>query len=407
MYNLDEIRELSIEKVACELGIKVLHHKCKCFIHDDRIPSLSFNLARNTWHCFGCGEHGDGISLVMRHKGIDFKAAIAWLADRFNLQPIEEGKTNAKSQTPTANSQQPTAKIQHLPLEWILRFRSNQSGFTKALTETFHFSPEQAKAAADRYYLGATRDGRVIFWQLDDQNLLREGKVMAYEANCHRSKQRMPTTISHELKRRGLLAPDFKATPCLFGLHLLWNQPKANVSQARAETKFNLGYAERQNRQRPTGVNNDSSKFKDQSSKNQDSLHFEPSTLNLERPNRGHPIVAIVESEKTAIICSILFPEVLWMATGGKSKLTTQLLKPIAQYHVRGILFPDTDPTGDTYREWSEKAAAISQELDIDLFTSDLLERSATPEQKTQKIDIADLLLDKGPTSKVIPADTT
>lgn len=406
MYDLKEIREIPIEKVASELGIKVLHHKCKCFIHDDRTPSLSFNLVHNTWHCFGCGEHGDGISLVMRYKGIEFNEAINWFSSNFNIQPNDNKHRmqSMKTQTHTPPLPDPFTPID---CAWLTRCRSNRSTFYQAMIDTGCITTEQMESAAERYHLGATRMGGVIFWQLDDQYLLHEGKIMSYRPDGHRSHDITPRSASWLLKKSGLLPQDFKATPCLFGLHLLWNQPKANVSQARAETKFNLGYAERQNRQRPTGVNNDSSKFKDQSSRNPSTLHFEPSTLNLERPNRGHPIVAIVESEKTAIICSILFPEVLWMATGGKSKLTTQLLKPIAQYHVRGILFPDTDPTGDTYREWSEKAAAISQELDIDLFTSDLLERSATPEQKTRKIDIADLLLEKDPTSKVIPADTT
>ncbi|WP_425495334.1 CHC2 zinc finger domain-containing protein [Pandoraea captiosa] len=30
--------------------------------HDAASPSFTVNKAKNTWRCFGCGEHGDAIA---------------------------------------------------------------------------------------------------------------------------------------------------------------------------------------------------------------------------------------------------------------------------------------------------------------------------------------------------------
>ena len=39
------------------------------------------------------------------------------------------------------------------------------------------------KRLLEEYRLGATRDGAVIFWQIDRTNRVRTGKVMQYNPN--------------------------------------------------------------------------------------------------------------------------------------------------------------------------------------------------------------------------------
>ena len=56
------------------------------------------------------------------------------------------------------------------------------------------------------------------------------------------------------------------------------------------------------------------------------------------------------------------------------------------------ILFPDTDETGDTYRQWYEVAQAASDVFGHPVTVSSLLEQRATQAQKAAKIDIADML---------------
>jgi DNA primase catalytic core len=57
-----------------------------CPFHDEKTPSFSVSPDRGTYHCFGCGVGGDAISFVRETEGLDFVAAVEWLADRFHVQ---------------------------------------------------------------------------------------------------------------------------------------------------------------------------------------------------------------------------------------------------------------------------------------------------------------------------------
>jgi len=84
-YELQKLRDLPIEGVAERLGLRVTRHKALCPFHDDRHPSLSFKVSKNTFRCFVCGASGGTIDLVMRHLHVDFKEACRWLADENNI----------------------------------------------------------------------------------------------------------------------------------------------------------------------------------------------------------------------------------------------------------------------------------------------------------------------------------
>ena len=199
--------------------------------------------------------------------------------------------------------------------------------------------------AASNYRLGATRDVGVIFWMIDTDERVREGKVMYYLMDCHRDHNRSPTTISSIMINKKQLTKDFKATYCLFGLHLL---PETD-------------------------------------------------------PN-DETVIAVVESEKTAVICSELIPAirsaqhpdkqspVIWLASGGLTSLNVEKLAHLVGHRV--IIFPDTDPDGKAFALWNSIAEEASRALGQPFPVSDILERQASPEQKQRKIDIADLLLE-------------
>ena len=87
MNNLEiqKLRELPILGVAERLGLKVSHRKCNCPFHDDRTPSLTFNVTKNTFRCYACGAYGGTIDLTMRQLNLPFPEACRWLADEHNV----------------------------------------------------------------------------------------------------------------------------------------------------------------------------------------------------------------------------------------------------------------------------------------------------------------------------------
>ena len=81
-YEIQKLRDLPIEKVAKEMGMKVEHHKALCPFHDDHHASLSFNKAKNSCRCYVCMGNSLGtIDLAMKYLGKDFLSACQWLAE--------------------------------------------------------------------------------------------------------------------------------------------------------------------------------------------------------------------------------------------------------------------------------------------------------------------------------------
>ena len=78
-FELQRLRDLPIEGVAERMGMEVTRHKALCPFHDDHHASLSFNVRKNTYRCFVCGEHGGTIDLVMKCLHKDFIEACSWL----------------------------------------------------------------------------------------------------------------------------------------------------------------------------------------------------------------------------------------------------------------------------------------------------------------------------------------
>ena len=60
-----------------------------CPFHNEKTPSFSVSEDKGFYHCFGCGEHGDIISFVMKSENVDFKTAISELADMAGIKMPE------------------------------------------------------------------------------------------------------------------------------------------------------------------------------------------------------------------------------------------------------------------------------------------------------------------------------
>lgn len=60
-----------------------------CPFHHEKTPSFSVNPSKQFYHCFGCGEHGDVFTFLMKMEGLSFGDALRKLAERVGV-PIEE-----------------------------------------------------------------------------------------------------------------------------------------------------------------------------------------------------------------------------------------------------------------------------------------------------------------------------
>ena len=64
-----------------------------CPFHKEKTGSFHVSPERGTWHCFGCGEGGDGFSFIEKVEGVDFKGAMKILAEKAGVTIEYSGGT--------------------------------------------------------------------------------------------------------------------------------------------------------------------------------------------------------------------------------------------------------------------------------------------------------------------------
>jgi DNA primase len=53
-----------------------------CPFHKEKSPSFNIDNVKGSYHCFGCGQHGDHFSFLIEKKGMTFGEALKMLADQ-------------------------------------------------------------------------------------------------------------------------------------------------------------------------------------------------------------------------------------------------------------------------------------------------------------------------------------
>jgi hypothetical protein len=107
--------------------------------------------------------------------------------------------------------------------------------------------------------------------------------------------------------------------------------------------------------------------------------------------------IAIVESEKTVIIASVYFPQFIWLATGGANGLTKEKCETLNKHGLHVVLFPDISIAKNSKETVLELWSRIAKKHLTSYAVSELLQNSATEEQKKEGLDLADYLINFTP----------
>ena len=205
-----------------------------------------------------------------------------------------------------------------------------------------HFGIGVAAELCARFHLGTSSHwpGACVFWLLDTDHQVRGGQVVLYDKTGHTVKQPYRhtswahTALLRRYKRR------YEALPT-------WLAVYAATPGQQSPCLFGLPQ-----------------------------LTYDSS----EKP------IALVESAKTAIIATPYMPKYIWLATMGASHLTAERLAPLRRRRI--VLFPDAD----AYDHWFSKAEELRRE-GFDVIVDDTLEQLATPAEREEGLDLADILL--------------
>ena len=129
-----------------KMGIEVgRQHKALCPFHQDRHPSLHFDIKRNRFKCFSCGASGNVIDLVMRYMNIGFKEAMEWMG----APPPPGGGISCPPDTPAALLNPPPGGRGAVDIEYL---------------STLIARPVINAAAAHFLYEERKIDPRVVRW---------------------------------------------------------------------------------------------------------------------------------------------------------------------------------------------------------------------------------------------------
>ena len=162
-YEIQKLRELPIERVAEQMGIKVERHKALCPFHDDHHASLSFNTRKNSCRCYVCMGNSVGtIDLVMKYLGKDFLSACRWLAE-VNGVYLEDGRKREGSAS-SLSSEASSAGGSHSGRDSGGSHSGKSSSFDASRYARFFEHPWLNEAARRFLFEERKIDWRVVNW---------------------------------------------------------------------------------------------------------------------------------------------------------------------------------------------------------------------------------------------------
>jgi DNA primase len=143
-----------------------------CPLHDERTPSFTITPSKQLFKCFGCDAGGDALSLVQLKEGLEFPAAVEFLARRAGIELQRE------DEDPRVQARRARRARELVPLDRAAAFYAAHLR-----------SPRSAEAAQAAEYLAsrgineAIRDQFAVgFAPLERAGLLRAAQAAGFSA---------------------------------------------------------------------------------------------------------------------------------------------------------------------------------------------------------------------------------
>ena len=151
-----------------------------CPFHGEKSPSFTVSPSRQTYHCFGCGVHGNAVGFLMEQHGMGFVEAVRDLAQQAGLTvPEEEGKPGDREEA--ARQKQKQLTLSDVLARAAEGYRRNLKASDRAVA--YLKGRGLSGEVAARFGLGYASDGwrglASVFASYDDALLEESGLVIA------------------------------------------------------------------------------------------------------------------------------------------------------------------------------------------------------------------------------------
>ena len=155
-----------------------------CPFHGEKSPSFTVSPSRQTYHCFGCGVHGNAIGFLMEQHGMGFVEAVKDLAQQTGLA-VPEDTSSAAEREQAAQHKQKQATLGDVLARAAEGYRRQLKGSDRAIA--YLKGRGLSGEVAARFGLGYAAEGwrglASIFPSYDDPLLEESGLVIAQRAD--------------------------------------------------------------------------------------------------------------------------------------------------------------------------------------------------------------------------------
>jgi len=156
-----------------------INYKGLCPFHGEKSPSFIVSATRQTYHCFGCGVHGDAIRFLCEHHGMGFVDAVTDLAQQVGM-PVPEDSSSAEERAEAARKKAQSTTLSDLLAKAADHYKQQLKASPRAIT--YLKGRGLSGEIAARFALGWSPEGwRTLasaFPRYDDPLLVESGMVI-------------------------------------------------------------------------------------------------------------------------------------------------------------------------------------------------------------------------------------